>query len=466
MRNMILVTKPDRPMPRAGKGTVQKRAAIKLHEAEIDALYDAVEHVQASTLDDTAVLDGGGSNLEDDLLAIARSTGAFGDDVSLDTDLFDLGLDSLGALQLVRAAQSLSARYNLERSIAAADVYQHRNLREIAKSLKGEQGDQKPAAEVMQELYEKLTGDLTSNVRPIGYPRPSEKVVLLTGSTGGLGSYLLHELLENPDVGEIVCLGRSADAEARQRASMAEKGLSTEFDSGKVSFLHADQSEPQLGLAPEVYRGLLEKVTDIIHNAWQVNFNATLAQMEPQLYGVRRFIDFAAESRHGALIFFVSTIGAVGALRNAEHGGEVMENVVEDWNTAGGLGYGQSKLIAERMLEAAAKRARVPSAICRVGQVAGPTTAKGVWQKQEALPSLIISSKYLGCLPASMGSLGIVDWIPVDLIARSMVELCFATSLSEDRALVYHTVNPHRATWKDFVPFLEKRLQLRTVHFA
>jgi len=35
---MILVTSTDKPMLRAGKGTVMKKATIKLYEPEIDAL--------------------------------------------------------------------------------------------------------------------------------------------------------------------------------------------------------------------------------------------------------------------------------------------------------------------------------------------------------------------------------------------------------------------------------------------
>jgi hypothetical protein len=38
-KEMILVTKPDKPLPRAGKGTVQKKAALKIYDDEIEALY-------------------------------------------------------------------------------------------------------------------------------------------------------------------------------------------------------------------------------------------------------------------------------------------------------------------------------------------------------------------------------------------------------------------------------------------
>lgn len=39
-RDMILFTSPDKPMPRAGKGTVQRQATLDLYAAEIEALYE------------------------------------------------------------------------------------------------------------------------------------------------------------------------------------------------------------------------------------------------------------------------------------------------------------------------------------------------------------------------------------------------------------------------------------------
>ena len=53
------------------------------------------------------------------------------------------------------------------------------------------------------------------------------------------------------------------------------------------------------------------------------------------------------------------------------------------------MGYGESKYIAELLLEAGAEKCGVPAVICRVGQLAGPVTKKGgMWSKQEWLPSV------------------------------------------------------------------------------
>ena len=53
------------------------------------------------------------------------------------------------------------------------------------------------------------------------------------------------------------------------------------------------------------------------------------------------------------------------------------------------MGYGESKYVAELLLEAGAEKCGVPAVICRVGQLAGPVkNEKGMWNKQEWLPSV------------------------------------------------------------------------------
>lgn len=88
---------------------------------------------------------------------------------------------------------------------------------------------------------------------------------------------------------EVVCLNRTADSEARQIASMEEKGLFVDFESKAVRFMRTDLSKPHLGLALEAYRQSVEQSTHIIHNAWQVDFNVSLEQLaRTHLQGVRQ----------------------------------------------------------------------------------------------------------------------------------------------------------------------------------
>jgi hypothetical protein len=77
----------------------------------------------------------------------------------------------------------------------------------------------------------------------------------------------------------------------------------------------------------------------------------------------------------------------------------------------------------------------------RTEQIAGPLKSHGVWTRQEWLPSIIASSKYLGILPETLGTLETVDWIPVDLLASIMAELVKTTTQkNETLTMVYNLV--------------------------
>lgn len=301
--------------------------------------------------------------------------------------------------------------------------------------------------ERMQKLYEVLTSDLPT-ARKRTFLDQNNFVVLLTGSTGSLGSYVLDQLLAESRVKHIYCLNRGPNSLQRQHKSQLSKGLQNLTE--KVTCLDADLLKDSFGLPVETYQALLQETTHIIHNAWQVDFNLVFESFSAHVHGVRRLVDFSTQSQAGAKVFFISSISAVASVAH-----RVPEQVFDDWHTPQAIGYGQSKFVAERILDAAAKEANVPTVICRVGQIAGPTTAEGVWPKQEWLPSLIASSRYLEVLPSSLGRMDSVDWMPVDILGRVIVELAIGKHVADEErtpgagALVYHAVNPQQTSWTD-----------------
>lgn len=87
---------------------------------------------------------------------------------------------------------------------------------------------------------------------------PTKDVVLVTGTTGSLGSTLLSRLLKIPEVEHIYALNRPGDEGRellqRQRDRLVEWGLDPEIiHSPKVTFLESDMSEDRLGLPVETY---------------------------------------------------------------------------------------------------------------------------------------------------------------------------------------------------------------------
>ncbi|KAI1461664.1 hypothetical protein F4805DRAFT_412942 [Annulohypoxylon moriforme] len=460
-RNMIVFTTPEKPMPRAGKGTVQRKQAVDMYTSEIDALYEENE-MPNNGLTNTG--SGNGSSVEDAVKnALASSTDIDINSLSIDTDLFELGLDSLQVRFITRELNKYLAFHGKEQSLQTRIVYSNSSISALATFISALVEGRTPSsagetdAQKMQKLYDLYAANMPVSGRKASPKHSGGLVFLLTGSTGSLGSYILDSLHKDPRVCRIYCLNRGPDSLQRQQKSQSEKGLQPLPD--KVQCLDADLSKPYFGLSLQEYTGLLDQVTHVVHNAWQVDFNLSIDSFANHIGIVRRFIDFSSDTRFGAQLFFISSISATAGLK-----GVVAEQIFEDWQTPAETGYGKSKFVSERLLDTAAKESSIPAVICRVGQVSGPTSACGVWPKREWLPSMIASSKYLGKLPSTIGRMEVVDWIPVDVLGKSIVELAiYSRGTSRDGAMVYHAVNPQRTSWAKLVATVAQYLGLKTV---
>lgn len=108
----------------------------------------------------------------------------------------------------------------------------------------------------------------------------------------------------------------------------------------------------------------------------------------------------------------------------------------------------------------------VKSVICRLGQLGGVLKNDiwngkiPQWPEKEWLPAMLASSIQLGAIPSSLGSLDIIDWMPVDVAAATICELMSAGSGVREACQVYNIVNPQTITWTDLLPELEAYKEL------
>jgi thioester reductase-like protein len=252
----------------------------------------------------------------------------------------------------------------------------------------------------------------------------------------------------------IYCLNRGADGAQRQSAGQKSRGLG-QLDPSKITNLTANLAQPYLGLKLEDYNRLTEQITDVVHVAWKVDFNLALDSFLEHIVGVQRLLEFCSNTRFGAHLFFVSSISAVGSLA-----GNVAEKIYEEWRAPMPTGYGQSKLLAERMIDTISIRVGIPATICRVGQIAGPTSVAGMWPKQEWLPSLLATSKELGVLPESLGNNNGLDWIPVDIVGQMISDTVAKTTRQQDgRTRVLHVSSPTTVDWSDLIYTISAQLK-------
>lgn len=454
-RTMVAFTTADKPMLRAGKGTVQRRLTTDLYASELDALYEANDKTDSVSPINGAL---GEIHIEDAIKGIIKSSADIDSaTISTSADLFELGLDSLQVTVISKQINKLLSSFDRNHVCDARTVYANPTVAKLTSTITAIVMGQRSSPDIpsspgerMNRLYAQLSADIPLSVRTPLSPPSDKFVVLLTGSTGSVGSYILTCLDQDPRISRIYCLNRGPASQARQKDSLAAKGLRLTCPD-KITYLDADITKSRFGLSVQEHLQLLSEVTDVIHNAWQVDFNLSVESFLGHLLAVRRFIDFSSHSAFGAHILFVSSVSAVGGLRTWENIPESMFG--DDWSVPEPMGYGQSKYIAERLLHAAAAEAGIPTTICRVGQVAGPTTESGIWTQREWLPSLVKSSKAMGKLPTSLGRMETVDWVPVDVLGQAVVELVTTSSnLRTQGALIYHLVNPQQATWASLMP--------------
>jgi thioester reductase-like protein len=456
-RSHIMFTEPGRPMIRAGKGTIQRAATIQLYVNEIEKLYADAEKLS----DDGS--DGAGIFVNfDDVSELAKIIGnavkstTGWSNLEYDTDIFKLGMDSLHVLMTVRSLKRVLGLPELGPSTLYANpsvsALTHAVLKIVKKTKESEKAEKQTQLLLMEKMISEYK-DMVDQIPAVqtNSTKPAKETVLLTGSTGALGSYLLDTLLHDLSIAHIFCLNRSPDGLKVQSQRNLSRNLSATFDPNRVTFLHADLSDKFLGLDPSTFSNLSQQLTLIIHNAWPVNFNLSLPSFTPSLTSLIPLLSLASSSPLQPKFLFISSISSVLAHQTSDS--LTPESVIDSPAAAGPNSYAQSKYIAEHVLAHAASRLGLPISFARVGQIAGAVKRGGLWNRAEWFPSLVISSAHIGAVPEEIGGpLGReIDWVPIDLLSEVLVELALGigTRAAKGEVEVFHPKHPRPIVWAE-----------------
>ncbi|EAU30279.1 conserved hypothetical protein [Aspergillus terreus NIH2624] len=460
VKNKIRLSDPNKPFKLTPKGTTQRHAVNKDYSDEIEAIYSAANQ-ECQRL--PATID------QDSLATYVRQivyTLIGREDIQDDDDFYSIGLDSLATIELARILKSaVSFQHPEAQTISPQQIYRNSTVSRLAQFIHGILTGQTVTTLSRVDRINNMIAKYTTNLRQRSeqsLPPPRSRTVILTGSSGSLGTYLLSALLNDSNIEKIYCFNRS-DAKDRQIASFEEKGLDAGplNDNSRVEFLQVSFGDKQFGLSVDKYTELANRVQLILHNAWAVNFNIPLDSFTPHVRGVSEFINFSISSKYNAHLAFVSSVGTIGAW-TPEMGPSVPEIPLETPDPVLEQGYAESKHVAERMCLEASRKAGVPTTIFRVGQIAGPTTEKGAWNTNEWIPTLVATSKALRKVPATLGAFE-VDWIPVDTLAEIMIELLDSRRNSEELSAFFHLMNPSKTAWSSIVPAVEKAYGIPSV---
>ncbi|KAH7928011.1 putative aminoadipate reductase [Leucogyrophana mollusca] len=453
-KEMILVTHPNKPMLRAGKGTVMKKATVNLYKDEIDALY---ELVGASTKAGTDVpLPEAWTETNVEAWVMIHAAAVNSDkQIHPDADFFEQGFDSLSATFLKnRIIGSLTSSKDTNLRAAAGRINQNiiftsPTIRRLAKNVISAVANEDASAgfdvkqeiEAMIEKYSAGLGTIpAANGHSANGHNGSGHVVLLTGSTGGLGTYLLASLLENKDVTTVYAFNRPSKGttiEERQKAGFEDRGFDVALlASKKLSYLEGDAAQEHLGLGTSTYEKLHASTTVIIHNAWRLDFNLSLSSFEPNIRGTRNLIELARSSPRSVKPRFLFTSSISSAQSWDQSRGPFPEEVQFDAGIAAGLGYGASKYVCERLLV----NSGLQATSFRIGQISGGAP-RGAWSTTDWLPIIVRSSVTLGALPDATG---VVAWLPPHAVSNAILDVAFS---QEQPPIAINLVHPRPVEW-------------------
>lgn len=447
-REMIRVLPSSTVYRRTDKGTVIRPAFYRDFAKEIDQIYE-----QNDVATGDLVLEGEDlvNFIRKQVLEIAQSW----DETSLtdDSDLFSLGFDSLQSIRLRSVLQK--SLYTNHKKLSTNFVFENPSLSKMAAKITAYRKGECDEAEVsieqqMQDLIDKYTANMerySGKLHPV-----LNECVVVTGATGSLGAHVVGQLAVATKVTTIYCLVRAksdTDADKRVKSSLSQRQIALSPEqSSKVVSLASDISDAHLGLG-DMYDTILSKVTAVIHCAWSVNFNWSLGSFEKDcILGTRNLLDLSLKSKSGqaARFAFCSSVSAV--VRTP--GGIIPEELPKSLEYAQGMGYAQSKVVTEHIVNAAAKKGGVPARVLRIGQIVADTR-KGIWNTTEAIPLIFQSAKTIGALPLLDEEL---SWTPVDVIASSVIDISLSNDCSHT---VFNVTNPRLVNWtKDLLPLLRE----------
>ncbi|KAG2005477.1 hypothetical protein CC2G_001879 [Coprinopsis cinerea AmutBmut pab1-1] len=473
-KEMIILSKPSKPFTYTAKGTARRQAVIRDYQEEIDELYEATgSSSQLSVEVELPVVWSYGNTLEF-VREVVNST--LTKTVGDQDDIFHHGCDSLQATNirnvLLRGlrdgakVETLSLGkgnfvYTAPTISSLADLMMRTiDHKPLPPSVNSSLSSRVEKMMQMADHYSHFSPSEFVAALPLHLTQPRGKtagrVVLLTGTTGALGSYILELLLKDKSVGRVYALNRRRRSSSattildRQKKVFQEKGLDVailDAASDRLELLEGELSRPDFGLSKDVLGEVVSSVTTIIHNAWPVDFKFSLKSFEPMIKGLGNLISFSLASPLRPTVLFASTFAV---LQNATPSPTPYQEVEIPPEYAVGTGYTESKWVAEELLCRASRDMGLRSLIVRVGQIAGGNN--GTWKPEEWFPSLVMSSPDVGSFPDCDKLIG---WIPLSTAAKAFTDFS-RHPISGHR--IAHLVHPRPITWNKVASTIAREL--------
>lgn len=373
------------------------------------------------------------------------------DSVGIDEDFTDLGMDSLKAIEFITKLSTVDI------NIAYMDIFKNSTIEKLdalINTSKVEGRLVKVDKQIEHVISTNKITDKELEVKEVGN-------VLLTGSTGFLGSHLLANLLDSTD-STVYCLVRplkNISAEERLKQVMTsyfEDKYSEQFGT-RIIVVEGDISLAFLTKKPENRILLANNINTVIHSAANVkHFGDDEIFAKVNIDGTKNIVDFCME--YNKKLIHISTLSVSGNILEGGHiKQEKITDIIEYDETKLNVGqnlenvYAYSKFKAEEYIISKIIEG-LDAKIMRLGNLTG-RFADGKFQinlEENAFVGRIKAVIEMGIVPKNLEQFD-VEFSPVDKIAEAIVLL---SKVNNKEYNVFNVYNINHMRLIEFIDIL------------
>lgn len=342
------------------------------------------------------------------------------DRVGIQDNFFELGGNSLLAAQLM-----IYVRETFQVQIPVRCVFEQQTIEGLSQIL--DKSLQEGTAALKTVVNLKTEAVLDSKIYPQGVlakdiSQPNH--IFLTGATGFLGAFILHELLQQTQA-KIYCLVR-ADNESqglRRLQKNLEKYLIWDANqSSRIIAIPGDLDRSRLGLSLEKFEKLAQQIDVIYHSGAQVGFAKPYSLIKAaNVLGTQEVLRLACQGQLKP-VHYISTIAVFSTIACFKGLNILHEDDDIDPSEAylyQDIGYIQSKWVAEKLVWIAKSRG-IPVTVHRSGFLMGHPQS-GVTNTDDYVSRLIKGCIQLGSFPELVNQKQ--DLITVDYASKAIVHI-------------------------------------------